>query len=187
MWVCWLVFAAVEVERCDPGDPNADGKRAAPDDAPKPKKRKTEKEECRRILGCDAKKPLAVLELDALPDSEELTAALVRKTFRKLSLVVHPDKNRDKTISKEHLEKAFAMLQEARQGAEAIVEEMARTGKKKVTEVNNVAEEHRCKFPGCQHEGNPKCANLCCSLLIKHCQTLPGRKPCFFHPPPVKR
>ena len=100
---------------------------------------------------------------------------------------VHPDKNRDKTVDKKDLEKAFALLKDARIGAEKIVEEMAKTGKRVCTKVNNIAEEDRCRFPGCQHAAMPKCSNHCCSFLIKHCQTLPGRKQCFFHPPPVVR
>jgi len=173
-----------EGESGEPGPPNADGKRAAPQDAPQPKKPKTEKEEVRRILNCDQKKPLDLLELSEV---EDLTAAMVRKSFRKLSLIVHPDKNRDKTVTKADLEKAFALLQEARVGAEKIVEERAKTGRKTITQVSDVAEEDRCKFPGCQHAAMPKCSNNCCALLIKHCQTLKGRKNCFFHPPPVKR
>merc|ERR1711988_1533159 len=127
---------------------------------------------------------LAILEVA----EDGLTAAVVRKAYRKLALVIHPDKNAGSSIPKQQLEDEFARVKKDREQAEKIA---ANPQLKKtpvfVVEEEVVPEDMQCRFPGCKIAATNKCPNFCCPLLIKHCQTLPGRKVCYFHPPPTKR
>eukprot|EP00929_Paragymnodinium_shiwhaense_P119364 TRINITY_DN91255_c0_g1_i1.p1 TRINITY_DN91255_c0_g1~~TRINITY_DN91255_c0_g1_i1.p1 ORF type:complete len:429 (+),score=130.40 TRINITY_DN91255_c0_g1_i1:152-1438(+) len=123
--------------------------------------------------------------------------AVIRSAYRRIALLIHPDKNPGLEAQ---CADALVKLQMAREQAENEMQRKA--AKKKEPEVfrgdtraaatsaaANAAMDstQKCKYPGCELPPCKQCANGCCTRNITHCHALArgkGGLQCFFHPPP---
>jgi hypothetical protein len=147
-----------------------------------------------RICASPLDKPFAILGMQP----EGASGAAIRKAYRRVALVIHPDKLSVQNHElMEKCKEAYVKLQAAREQAEAdlqradVVKVSDIKGETRSAATQNKNEDadgiFRCKYPGCDLPPCKQCANGCCTRNITHCHLLArskGGQQCFFHPPP---
>lgn len=128
--------------------------------------------------------------------SDSATGHDIRKAYRRIALLIHPDKNPGWETK---CQEALIKLQQGREQAEAELQRRGacpdggpRAGETRSAATSAAASaamdaSSRCKYPGCDLQPCKQCANGCCTRNITHCHTLARSKAgvqCFFHPPP---
>eukprot|EP00931_Biecheleriopsis_adriatica_P105207 TRINITY_DN79774_c0_g1_i1.p1 TRINITY_DN79774_c0_g1~~TRINITY_DN79774_c0_g1_i1.p1 ORF type:complete len:428 (+),score=93.36 TRINITY_DN79774_c0_g1_i1:111-1394(+) len=140
-----------------------------------------------RILSVPVERPFELLGLAA-----DCKAPDIRKAYRKLALLTHPDKNPG---MESQCKEALIKLQQSREQAEnelAERESAANRPKQESksaapTESEIVQPSHKCQYPGCDLPPCKQCPNRCCTRNITHCHMIARSKSglhCYFHPPP---
>merc|ERR1719506_872788 len=143
-----------------------------------------------KIMSTSPDRPFEMLGLEI----EGADGAAIRKAYRRLALIIHPDKN----IGIESTcQEALIKLQQAREQAEVdqqkaestkMVASKGETRSAATAAKNEDADSiYKCKYPGCELPPCKQCANGCCTRNITHCHLIARSKgglQCFFHPPP---
>lgn len=148
-----------------------------------------------RVLSSSSEQPFAILGLS----KEGADGAAIRKAYRSLALIIHPDKLGPTAAAElgQRCQEALVKAQAARETAETDLsmrpdpKEERRGGETRsaATKVKNADLDgiFKCKYPGCELPPCKQCANGCCTLSITHCHFAARNKgglQCFFHPPP---
>lgn len=136
-----------------------------------------------RILTVPLERPFELLGLKA-----DCKASEIRTAYRKIALLIHPDKNPGFEIK---CKEALIKLQQGREQAESDLQMRASGGTKKaasnVVDLGEAKPSNKCQYPGCDLPPCKQCPNRCCTRNITHCHMLARSKGglhCFFHPPP---
>lgn len=143
-----------------------------------------------RMLAADPKKPWQILGI-----SEETASGQdIRKAYRRIALLVHPDKNPGMEAS---CQEALIKLQQAREQAESELSRFdlgadAMKGDTRSAATAAAAADLgtgglTCRYPGCDLPPCKQCANQCCTRNITHCHAIArngATTQCYFHPPP---
>lgn len=137
-----------------------------------------------RILTVPLERPFELLGLKA-----DCEASEIRTAYRKIALLIHPDKNPG---SEAKCKEALIKLQQGREQAESDLQMRASGGTKKaafsdVMDLGEAKPSNKCQYPGCDLPPCKQCPNRCCTRNITHCHMLARSKGglhCFFHPPP---
>merc|ERR1712194_939671 len=147
-----------------------------------------------RLVRTSVSNPFEVLGLDeATANGHD-----IRKAYRRIALLIHPDKNPGMDA---RCGEALVKLQQCRERAESrltTVEEKVEVCQRgpetrsaaKAADANaSVDPSLKCRYPGCDLPRCKQCANGCCTRNITHCHMISrehGRSgvQCFFHPPP---
>lgn len=148
-----------------------------------------------RVLSSSSDQPFAILGLS----KEGADGAAIRKAYRSLALIIHPDKlgpSADAGLG-QRCQEALIKAQAARENAETELsmrpdpKDSSRGGETRsaATKVKNEDADgiFKCRYPGCDLQPCKQCANGCCTLSITHCHFAARQKgglQCFFHPPP---
>lgn len=144
-----------------------------------------------RLLSVPLERPFEILGLTR----EGVQGMDIRKAYRRLALIIHPDKNPGLEAK---CQEALVKLQQGREQAETDLQRMdlprqdptvlRSDTRSAATQANNAADTtFKCKHPGCDLPPCKQCANGCCTRNITHCHMvtrLKGGLQCFFHPPP---
>jgi len=144
-----------------------------------------------RLLSVPLERPFEILGIAA----EGVQGHDIRKAYRRLALIIHPDKNPGLEAK---CQEALVKLQQGREQAETDLQRMETKGgpdtslrsdtRSAATQANNAADTtFKCKHPGCDLPPCKQCANGCCTRNITHCHMITRQKgglQCFFHPPP---
>jgi hypothetical protein len=144
-----------------------------------------------RINGAPLDRPFEVLGIPV----EKADGHAIRKAYRKIALIIHPDKNPG--IEKQ-CQEALIKLQQAREQAETdlqrmdIAKEAQGRGETRSAATAAKANEGndgvlKCRYENCDLPPCKQCANGCCTRNITHCHVIArskGGMQCFFHPPP---
>lgn len=145
-----------------------------------------------RLLSVPMERPFELLGLTM----EGVQGMDIRKAYRRLALIIHPDKNPGLEAK---CQEALVKLQQGREQAETDLQRMdvVKVGdttilrsdtRSAATQANNAADTtFKCKHPGCDLPPCKQCANGCCTRNITHCHMVARTKgglQCFFHPPP---
>lgn len=143
-----------------------------------------------RILRISVERPFDLLGIS----EDGVNGHDIRKAYRRLALLIHPDKNPGSEVQ---CGEALAKLQQAREQAEsdlqsAPVAEVSRGNETRSAATAAAANatvdsSFKCKYPGCDLGPCKQCANGCCTRNITHCHLIARSKAgmqCFFHPPP---
>lgn len=137
-----------------------------------------------RIVSVPLERPFELLGLQS-----DCKASQIRTAYRKLALLIHPDKNPG---SEAQCKEALIKLQQGREQAESDLQMRARGGPKK-TDTFNMADldetkpSNKCPYAGCDLPPCKQCPNRCCTRNITHCHMVARSKGglhCYFHPPP---
>jgi len=148
-----------------------------------------------RIMFISMERPFEVLGLAEPRRSEEpVKGHDIRKAYRRIALLIHPDKNHGFEV---RCQEALIKLQQSRENAETELQRIEITSKAQKGETRSAAKctnatmdavaGHTCKYPGCDLPPCKQCANGCCTRNITHCHFTARSKAgqqCFFHPPP---
>ena len=138
-----------------------------------------------RILSVPVEQPFELLALKS-----DCKASEIRTAYRKIALLIHPDKNPG---SEAKCKEALIKLQQGREQAESDLQMRASGGTKKnhnfvdMADLGEAKPANKCQYPGCDLPPCKQCPNRCCTRNITHCHMLARRKGglhCFFHPPP---
>jgi len=145
-----------------------------------------------RILGCPVERSFEMLGIAA----EGSDGHDIRKAYRRIALLIHPDKNPGMEAQ---CQEALIKLQQGREQAETDLQRFDSGGNSeiKMGETRSAATaaaataavdaSFKCKYPGCDLAPCKQCANGCCTRNITHCHLIArgkGGMQCFFHPPP---
>lgn len=143
-----------------------------------------------RINAAPLERPFDVLGIPV----EQADGHAIRKAYRKIALIIHPDKNPG--IEKE-CQEALIKLQQAREQAETDLQRMdiaKETQARGETRSAATQAKHecndgilKCRYENCDLPPCKQCANGCCTRNITHCHVIArskGGMQCFFHPPP---
>jgi len=142
-----------------------------------------------RILATPGDRPFQMLGLDP---TAETKGHDIRKAYRRLALLIHPDKNPGLEA---RCSEALIRLQQGREQAEADATKLdgdSARGETRCDATTNAASSavdsgFRCRYPGCDLPPCKQCANACCTRNITHCHNIARQKAgmqCYFHPPP---
>lgn len=138
-----------------------------------------------RILSVPVEQPFELLALKS-----DCKASEIRTAYRKIALLIHPDKNPG---SEAKCKEALIKLQQGREQAESDLQMRASGGTKKnntfvdMADLGEAKPANKCQYPGCDLPPCKQCPNRCCTRNITHCHMLARSKGglhCFFHPPP---
>lgn len=142
-----------------------------------------------KILNTPPDRPFEMLGI-----AEDGAKALdIRKAYRRLALIIHPDKNPG-LVAK--CQEALIKLQAGREQAESDLERLENIvgpsrgetrSEATAAKANDGDNLFTCKYPGCDLPPCKQCANGCCTRNITHCHLAArskGGQQCFFHPPP---
>lgn len=174
----------------EPGNIRASTPVAAPVEASTPRRNISERAVAMvdRILATPLDKPLEMLCLEEGAEGHD-----IRKAYRRMALVIHPDKNPGLET---RCQDALIRLQQGREQAESDLQRLdignsARNETRSeavVASANaSVDSGFKCKYPGCDLPPCKQCANQCCTRNITHCHNIARASnsiQCFFHPPP---
>mmetsp|Transcript_158900 Transcript_158900/g.509653 ORF Transcript_158900/g.509653 Transcript_158900/m.509653 type:complete len:432 (+) Transcript_158900:203-1498(+) len=144
-----------------------------------------------RILALPVERPFEMLGLP----QQGAQGHDIRKAYRRLALLIHPDKNPG---LESRCQEALIRLQAGREQAEADLQRMdsgpidaprgeTRSAATAAAASASVDSGFKCKYPGCDLPPCKQCANQCCTRNITHCHMsarLNKGMQCFFHPPP---
>lgn len=142
-----------------------------------------------RIIDMPAERPFEMLGVD----EDKATGHEIRKAYRRVALLIHPDKNPGLEVK---CQEALIKLQQSREQAEEELRRMEAFADTPRVDARSTAAEaanstidtaFRCKYPSCELPPCKQCANGCCTRNITHCHTAARSKgglQCFFHPPP---
>lgn len=143
-----------------------------------------------KILSIPVGRPFEMLGLD----EATCNGHDIRKAYRKLALLIHPDKNPG---FESKCQEALIKLQQGREQAESQPRPDSSQDKSKGVETRAAATSSaatsgpdascRCRYPTCELPPCKQCANGCCTRNITHCHMIARSKAgvqCFFHPPP---
>lgn len=144
-----------------------------------------------RINGAPLDRPFEVLGIPV----EQADGHAIRKAYRKIALIIHPDKNPG--IEKQ-CQEALIKLQQAREQAETDLQRMdvakeardrgeTRSAAKCAKHAEGNDGVLKCRYENCDLPPCKQCANGCCTRNITHCHVIArskGGMQCFFHPPP---
>lgn len=142
-----------------------------------------------RINSTPLEKPFDILGMAA---DQEKKPQEIRKAYRRIALLVHPDKNPG---NEDACKDALQKLQQARERAETDLQRSefkgndTRAAAKTEAAASDMKERgERCKYEGCDLPPCKQCANDCCVRNITHCHWAAKNSKnglqCFFHPPP---
>merc|ERR1712039_230211 len=143
-----------------------------------------------RILRIPVERPFEVLGIA----QEGANGHDIRKAYRRIALLIHPDKNPG---NEAQCGEALAKLQQVREQAENDLQSAPASDAAKGNETRSAATaaaataavdaSFKCKYPGCDLPPCKQCANGCCTRNITHCHLIARSKAgqqCYFHPPP---
>jgi len=142
-----------------------------------------------RILNLPLERPFQILGIA----EERVTGQDIRSAYRRIALLVHPDKNPGMEAQ---CQEALVKLQQTREQAETELQKKRAGVTETVTETRSAASaaaasatvdtSFKCKYPGCDQPPCRQCPNGCCTRNITHCHLAArnGGMQCFFHPPP---
>lgn len=140
-----------------------------------------------RILSVPIERPFEMLGIPA----QGCQGHDIRKAFRRIALLIHPDKNPG---FEQKCQDALVKLQSGREQAESDLQGLDSAKNKKQdeptvqTEVIEAQDNpNKCRYPGCDLPPSKQCPNRCCARQITHCHMIARTKGglhCFFHPPP---
>jgi len=144
-----------------------------------------------RILSISVERPFELLGITSVG----ATGHDIRKAYRRIALLIHPDKNPG---SEARCQEALIKLQLGRVQAESDLQSLDSSGDgHRAAETRSAAtaaaatasmdSSFKCKYPGCDLPPCKQCANGCCTRNITHCHMVARGKTgmqCFFHPPP---
>lgn len=146
----------------------------------------------KRILATAVEQPFELLGIS----EEGAQGHDIRKAYRRIALLIHPDKNPG---FEARCQEALIKLQLGREQAETELQRLdaanecvggrGETRAAATTAAANAAVDasFKCKYPGCDLPPCKQCANGCCTRNITHCHSsarMKGGLQCFFHPPP---
>lgn len=147
-----------------------------------------------RLLSLPADKPFQILGIA----EEGASGHDIRTAYRRLALLIHPDKNPGMEVN---CQEALIKLQQGREQAETqlvskdvVIVDGSRGGETRSAATAAAANAtvdsgFTCKYPGCDLPPCKQCANQCCTRNITHCHMIARTKggtasQCLFHPPP---
>merc|ERR1719491_2830214 len=126
-----------------------------------------------RLLSVPADKPFVMLGIA----EETASGHDIRKAYRRIALLIHPDKNPGMEAS---CQEALIRLQQGREQAETDLQRFEPGGNSeiKISETRSAATaaaataavdaSFKCKYPGCDLTPCKQCANGCCTRNITH-------------------
>merc|ERR1719491_27155 len=132
-----------------------------------------------RLLSVPADKPFVMLGIAA----ETASGHDIRKAYRRIALLIHPDKNPGMEAS---CQEALIRLQQGREQAESDLQRNDLGGDSARGETRSAATAaaanatvdsgFTCKYPGCSLPPCKQCANGCCTRNITHCHMIARTK-----------
>mmetsp|Transcript_87842 Transcript_87842/g.226445 ORF Transcript_87842/g.226445 Transcript_87842/m.226445 type:complete len:452 (-) Transcript_87842:57-1412(-) len=141
-----------------------------------------------RIMSLPEDRPFDILGIAEGSDGHS-----IRKAYRRIALLIHPDKNPGMEAL---CGDALIKLQQGREQAETDLQRAdcldasrgdTRSAATAAAANATVDASFKCRHPECNLPPCKQCANQCCTRNITHCHMLArskGGMQCFFHPPP---